>query len=288
MLTNPNTLFSYALLVLCMLLMAGKSTTQFHSDESYVFFAKCSSFGHLCKRASGESSSQSDPAKKQSTAYLAKSVKQLERIKDHGLSLKGFSNIGVIGEERMKNRLPKIEVKNGKRSGQVISWILQHPDETTVGHQPERQKGKDNKQSIPTYANSVHVSGFVETGYRSPEEHNVLRRLSKLVQDGHHVVHMSSSSTQPDRSSSSKYPFLHVKSGNQHSRVLSAFLDDGKDAKFKSSRHSQALGTSHSSQVQTIELIDKLDKRPRSLSVRSSSDSGSRGGLQGNKRSRKL
>lgn len=105
----------------------------------------------------------------------------------------------------------------------------------------------------------------------SDKEHSAVHSVTGLLKDGHKLVHTSLTKTKLDPTSDNKYPVLHVHPGNQHSSVISAFLDNRKPIY----RGKKNLSRMQADQIQTVSLIDRLGKRPLSPTRSSSSSSSS-------------
>lgn len=69
---------------------------------------------------------------KSSKHLLLESARNLKKLKREGASWKGVSKIGVLADRNVKEVLPKVEIVDGRRSGHVISWVLQHPNEKST------------------------------------------------------------------------------------------------------------------------------------------------------------
>lgn len=201
---------------------------------------------------------------------IAKSTKDLEKLMQKGHEIKAISNIAIHADKSVKEPSPIVSIRNGKKSGHVVSWILQHPHESST-----QSSSGSHRPSFPHHGPDIHTSGFVKVGkglINDPYDHQLHKVVHTLIKDGFHVKGANLIRAISDPNSSNKYPSLLVKPGNQHARVLSTYTRPQKPSKSICKDCQQTHGPNTH---QARNLIDTIDKPSSSQRVSLSSSSSS-------------
>ncbi|PWN38539.1 uncharacterized protein FA14DRAFT_153863 [Meira miltonrushii] len=215
------------------------------------------------------------------------SIDDLKRLKGQGHTVKAISNIGVHADSRETRTELQVSIRDGRRSGHVVTWVMQHPKHSSTAHVAVYRR--KILPSTSHHGPDVHVSGFVELSKHTNDDEGIVSRgVYNLHRNGYLLKHTSTVPTRRDPNASHKLPAVHVRPGNEHARVLSVFVTPRKSSPTTHQHSSPGPSTQHSSEAgQTMNLIERLGGASSPQHSHSSSSSrDSSPGVRSNKRPR--
>lgn len=219
---------------------------------------------------------------KTSLQKIHSSVGELKQLKDQGHTVKGISNIGVHADRRETKPVPSVSIRDGRQSGHVLTWVMQHPERSSAKLSEQDKKSRTRILPSTSYHGpDTHVSGFVEVANsnKDPDGHRVSRGVYNLYRNGHLVTHTGTHTAKRDPNSPHKYPAIHVRPGNQHARVLSAFITPPKSSRLTTSSNPHEPSNHYQPEVdQTTNLIERFGSSSSPQHSASTSNSSSRSG----------